>query len=77
MLGPSYGAAIFYPPPINAAWSVMLEGAAFECGLYRAILGTYSKPKSCPEASVLSRAKLPCITNANRRPDGAPLDRRV
>ena len=50
VLGSSYGAAIFYPPPINAAWSVMLEGAAFECGLYRAILGTYS------ETEVLSRS---------------------
>ena len=47
----SYGAAILYPPPMNAAWSVMLEGAAFECGLYRTIiLGTYS------ETEVLSRS---------------------
>jgi len=50
VLGPSYGAAILYPPPINAAWSVMLEGAAFECGLYRTILGTHS------ETEVLSRS---------------------
>ena len=50
VLRPSYGAAILYPPPINAAWSVMLEGAAFECGLYRTIVGTYS------ETEVLSRS---------------------
>lgn len=51
VLRPSYGAAILYPPPINAAWSVMLEGAAFECGLYRTILGTYSETE-VPSRSV-------------------------
>jgi hypothetical protein len=43
MLRPSYfGATIIYPRPLGGAWNVLLEGAAFECKVYRTILAPYS-----------------------------------
>ena len=43
MLRPSYfGATIIYPRSLGGAWNVLLEGAAFECKVYRTILAPYS-----------------------------------
>ena len=42
-LRPSYsGATIIYPRSLGGAWNVLLEGAAFECKVYRTILAPYS-----------------------------------
>jgi hypothetical protein len=42
-LRPSYsGATIIYPRSLGGAWNVLLEGAAFECKIYRTILAPYS-----------------------------------
>jgi len=42
-LRPSYyGATIIYPRSLGGAWNVFLEGAAFECKVYRTILAPYS-----------------------------------
>ena len=43
MLRPSYsGATIIYPRSLGGAWNALLEGAAFECKVYRTILAPYS-----------------------------------